>query len=101
MCGVLGVELPEEVYIPWSLVVEFAVPTDVDEVVGVVAKYSPDGEWSLPRRGELVHALLVLDEAQHQVAFLEGASPHPPAVVAAESLLVYGGARPSEVTCLV
>ena len=42
--------------------------------------------------GEFVHALLVLDEAQHQVAFLEGASFHPPAVVAAESLLVDGSA---------
>ena len=63
MCGVLGVELPEEVYIPWSLDVELAVPADVDEVVGVVAEYAPDGEWPFPRGGELVHALLVLDEA--------------------------------------
>ena len=56
---------------------------------------STDGEWSLPWGRKLVHALLVLDEAQHQVAFLEGASFHPPAVVAAESLLVDGGARAS------
>ena len=63
MCGVLGLELPEEVYIPWSLDVELAVPADVDKVVGVVAEYSPDGEWSLPWGGKLVHALLVLDEA--------------------------------------
>src|SRR3954469_5187687 len=51
--------------------------------------------------GKLVHALLVLDESQHQVAFLEGASFHPPAVIAAESLLVDGGACSSEVTCLI
>src|SRR3954469_25512482 len=63
ICGVLGIELPEEIYIPWPLDVEFAVPADVDEVVGVVAEYAPDGERAFPRRGELVYALLVLDEA--------------------------------------
>ena len=45
--------------------------------------------------GELVHALLVLDEAQYQVAFLESASPYSPAMVAAEPLLVDGDAGAS------
>src|SRR3954469_7886469 len=63
ICGVLGVELPEEVYIPRPLDVEFAVSADVDEVVGVVTENAPDGERAFPWRGELVHALLVLDEA--------------------------------------
>ena len=39
-----------------------------------------------------MHALLVLDQSQDQVAFLEGASPDSAVVVAAESLLVDGDA---------
>jgi hypothetical protein len=28
--------------------IELAVTTDIDEVVGIIAKYSPNGEWPLP-----------------------------------------------------
>ena len=42
-----------------------------------------------------MHALLVLDQSQDQVAFVEGASPDSVAMVAVETLLVDGGAGTS------
>jgi hypothetical protein len=86
--GALSVELLHVIDVPGSLDVELAVAADVDEVVGIIAKHSPDGEWPFPWRRELVHALPVLDELQDEIALLEGASADSAAVVAAESLMV-------------
>jgi hypothetical protein len=33
----------------------------IDEVVRPLADYPADDEWSLPRRGQVVHAFSVLD----------------------------------------
>jgi hypothetical protein len=48
-----------------------------------------------------VHALLALDQAQDEVALLEGATADSMAVVASEPLLVDGGAGEGEVALLV
>jgi hypothetical protein len=62
----LGVKPSEEVDVPGALHLSgerfaFVVFADVGEVVGVVAEYAADGEWSFPRGGQLVHAFLVLN----------------------------------------
>jgi hypothetical protein len=87
--------------IPGSLAVELAIAVDIDEVVGIIAKHSHDGEWPLPWKRELVHALPVLDESQEEIALLEAASVDLAAMVAMESLLVDRRTRASKVTCLV
>ena len=63
-------------YPPRSLDVEFPISADVGEVVGIVAEYSPDGEWSLPRRvktrtfqeGDLVLRLIQDKKGMHKLS---------------------------------
>ena len=93
---VLSIKATEEVDVPWALDLHllrlcFAISTDVDQVVGVVVEGFVDDEWSFPWRRQLVHTFGILNQAQDQVALLEGTSAYSAAVVAAEPLLVDGG----------
>jgi hypothetical protein len=103
---VLSVEPTEKVDIPRALDfsgerLALVVFADVGEVIGVVAEHAANGEWALPRGGELVHALFVLYEPKDEVALLEGATAHSATVVSAQALLVNGRSGECEVSFLV
>jgi hypothetical protein len=96
----------EEIDVPGALDlsggrVAFVVLAHIREVVGIIAEHTADSEWPLPRWGQLVHALLVLDEPEDKVAFLKGATADVVTVLAPEALLVYGCPGESEFSVLV
>jgi hypothetical protein len=102
----LSVEPTEKVDIPRALDfsgerLALVVFADVGEVIGVVAEHAANGEWALPRGGELVHALFVLYEPKDEVALLEGATADAATVVTPEALLVNGRLGEREISFLV
>jgi hypothetical protein len=60
----------------------------VDEIVCPIAQHPADNERSLPRRGQLVHALGVLDQPKYEVSFTKRERADFPAVVSSQLLLI-------------
>jgi hypothetical protein len=60
----------------------------VDEVVCPIAEHPADNERSLPGRGQLVHALGVLDQSEYEISFAKREWTDLPAVVSSQLLLI-------------
>jgi hypothetical protein len=60
----------------------------IDEVVSPIAQHPDDNEWSLPRRGQLVHAFGVLDQPEYEVSFVKRERMDFSAMVSSQLLLV-------------
>jgi hypothetical protein len=60
----------------------------IDEVVCPIAEHPADNERSLPRRGQLVHALGVLDQPEYKISFAKREWTDLPAVVSLQLLLI-------------
>jgi hypothetical protein len=60
----------------------------INKVVCPVAQHSADDEWSLPMKGQHVHAFGVLDQPEHEVSFAKFMRKDLPAVIVSQLLLV-------------
>jgi hypothetical protein len=60
----------------------------VDEVVSPIAQHPANNEWSLPKRGQLMHAFGVLDQPEYEVSFAKREQTDFPAVVSSQLLLI-------------
>ena len=97
---------PKMSYIPRSmgLLLRFTwifVLSNIDKVVWSVVQIFVDHKRSFPRWGQLVHISLILDEPEHQIAFLKSSDFNPAVVIMTQVLLVNRRTSRCNITLLI
>jgi hypothetical protein len=90
LCLLVGVV---SLVLPWLL--------RIDELVCPIAQHPAGDKWSLPRRGQLVHAFSVLDQLEHEVSFAEFERMNLLAVITPQLLLVERYSGQGQFLCLL